>query len=61
MAGLEGLGVTITDACTPKGSLTVSASDAVAGVCPTVVTRTYTVKDACQNLSALIFDGTAGE
>ncbi len=41
--------ITITDACTPDASLTVSHSDAIAGTCPTVITRTYTVTDACLN------------
>ena len=51
VAALEALagGITITDACTPDASLTVSHSDAVAGTCPTVITRTYTVTDACNN------------
>ena len=51
MAALEALagGITITDACTPDASLTVSHSDAIAGTCPTVITRTYTVTDACLN------------
>ena len=51
MGALEALAgsITITDACTPDASLTVSHSDAIAGTCPTVITRTYTVTDACLN------------
>ena len=51
VAALEALagGITITDACTPDASLTVSHADAPAGTCPTVITRTYTVTDGCLN------------
>ena len=51
VAALEALpgGVTITDACTADASLVVSHSDVVAGSCPTIITRTYTVTDACSN------------
>ena len=41
--------ITITDACTADGSLTVSHADVSAGTCPIVITRTYTVTDACSN------------
>ena len=32
--------------------MTLSSSDAVAGTCPIVITRTYTVTDECGNVSA---------
>ena len=53
VAGLEGLtgDLLIADACTADGSLTVASSDASAGTCPLVITRTYTVTDACNNTS----------
>src|SRR5262245_65200963 len=47
VAALEGLGVTITDACTADANLTVSASDAGAEGCTAVVTRTRKVEDGC--------------
>ena len=47
VAALEALGVTITDACTPDASLTVTLTDA-SGTCPMVVTRTYTVTEPVQ-------------
>ena len=50
VAAIEALGgVTIADACTAKASLTVSSSITSTGTCPIVVTRTYTIKDACLN------------
>ena len=51
VAALEALAgsIIITDACTPDASLTVSHTDAEAGLCPTVITRTYTITDACTN------------
>ncbi len=51
IAGLEALagGITITDACTPDGSLVVSSNDVPAGTCPIIITRTYTVTDGCGN------------
>ena len=54
VAGLEGLGLSIADACTADGDLTVASSDASAGTCPLVITRTYTVTDACNNTSVNI-------
>ena len=51
VAGLEALagGITITDICTVDALLTVTHTDAAAGTCPTVITRTYTITDACLN------------
>ena len=56
VAGLEGLtgDLMIEDDCTADGDLMVSSSDASAagtGSVLVVVTRTYTVKDACDNSS----------
>ncbi|MDA9358825.1 hypothetical protein N9R23_05375, partial [Saprospiraceae bacterium] len=56
VAGLEGLtgDLMIEDDCTADGDLTVTSSDASAagtGSVLVVVTRTYTVKDACDNSS----------
>ena len=51
VAGLEALAgeITITDACTPDASLTVTHTDVGIGSCPEVITRTYTVSDECGN------------
>jgi protocatechuate 3,4-dioxygenase beta subunit len=54
VAALEGLGLSIADNCTADGDLTVTSSDASAGSCPIVVTRTYTVTDACGNASTYV-------
>jgi len=51
VAALEALGVSIADDCTADLGLTVASSDATASTCPIVITRTYTVKDACDNES----------
>ena len=60
VAALEALpgGITITDACTPDASLTVSHSDAIAGTCPTLIVRTYTVTDGCVNFVNIIHNIT---
>ena len=47
-------GITITDACTPDSSLAVSSTDAMAGTCPTVITRTYSVADASGHIVNII-------
>ncbi len=56
LAGLESLpgGVVVSDICTPGPSLRVTHSDSVTGSCPTVMTRTYTVTDACDNFVNLV-------
>jgi hypothetical protein len=53
VAALEALGVTITDACTPDASLTVSSSQTSTGTCPLVITRTYVITDACGNSASV--------
>ncbi|MBK7709887.1 MAG: hypothetical protein IPJ37_02125 [Bacteroidales bacterium] len=42
-------GISINDLCTADASLAVTHSDVVNGTCPVVITRTYTVTDACGN------------
>ena len=51
VAALELLpgGITISDTCTPKALLTVTSVDVSSGSCPLVVTRVYTIRDACNN------------
>ena len=53
VAGLESLagGISISDACTPDASLSVTYSDMTSGSCPWIVTRTYTITDECSNPS----------
>ena len=54
VADLELLGFTVSDNCTTDASMTVTSADVVAGSCPIVITRTYTVADACGNSVTLI-------
>src|SRR5204863_342172 len=49
VAQLEALGLSISDGCTCDANLSVSHVDAPSGSCPLVITRTYTVRDACLN------------
>ena len=51
VAQLEANGLTVSDNCTVDEDLTVAYSDASAGTCPIVVTRTYKVTDKCGNYS----------
>ena len=55
VAALETMsgGVTITDACTADGLLTVTHSDTPVGSCPLVITRIYTITDGCGNASTV--------
>ncbi len=41
--------LSISDACTPDMDLTVTSSESSSGTCPIVVTRVYTIEDACGN------------
>jgi hypothetical protein len=50
---LEGMGLAISDNSTPDNDLSVAYVDASSGTCPIVVTRTYTVTDACGNSSTM--------
>ncbi|MBY0543506.1 MAG: gliding motility-associated C-terminal domain-containing protein [Sphingobacteriaceae bacterium] len=53
VAALEAMGLTISDNCTTSALLTVSHVDVTAGTCPIVVTRTYTITDACGNFQTV--------
>src|SRR5205823_983242 len=54
VAQLEGLGLNISDGCTSDANLVVSHLDAPSGTCPLVITRTYTVTDACNHSSPVV-------
>jgi gliding motility-associated-like protein len=54
VAALEAAGLTISDNCTTNASLVVTSSDGTAtGTCPITFTRTYTIKDACNNATTV--------
>src|SRR5206468_3264719 len=56
IAGFNGItGAAASDNCTPTASLTVSHSDVVtqAGSCDGIITRTYTITDACGNAKSV--------
>ena len=54
IGGLETLGLKIADARTTKDKLVITSADVVTGSCPIVVTRTYTIADACGNKSTAV-------
>ena len=45
--------ITISDNCTTEDNLIVTHTDASTGTCPVVLTRTYTVTDACGKSSTI--------
>ncbi|WP_426091328.1 HYR domain-containing protein, partial [Flavobacterium sp. DSR3-2] len=49
VAALESLGLLISDNCTTDLNMTVTNLDIINGNLPTVITRTYTVSDQCNN------------
>ncbi|GAA4232068.1 hypothetical protein GCM10022291_05930 [Postechiella marina] len=49
VAELEALGLTVSDDFNDDADLNVSHVDNASGTCPIVVTRVYTVSDACNN------------
>ncbi|MEY3248564.1 MAG: hypothetical protein RL742_607, partial [Bacteroidota bacterium] len=55
VAALEALtgNLAVSDNCTSDNALTVSHSDANAGTCPIVLTRTYTITDPAGNATTL--------
>src|SRR5688500_19064014 len=66
VAALEGLGLTISDVCTSDANLVVTQSDGTKGTCPMVINRTYSVTDACLNVTTAVHtinvdDNTAPE
>ena len=54
VAALEAAGLTISDNCTTDANLVVTSVDGTAsGTCPITFTRTYTIKDACNNATTV--------
>ena len=51
VSALEALAgsLAVSDNCSTDANMSVTSSDAVAGTCPIVITRTYTVTDECSN------------
>ncbi|MBG6062234.1 putative repeat protein (TIGR01451 family), partial [Flavobacterium sp. CG_9.1] len=54
VATLESLGLSIGDNCTSDSNISVSSSDVSSGNLPTLITRTYTISDKCNNQTTLI-------
>lgn len=56
VAGLELMpgSISINDICTEKAFLKVSSTDVIIGNCPVTVTRTYSVKDMCDNSTTIV-------
>ena len=56
VAGIESLtgSATISDNCTADGSLLVTHIDSQGGTNPIVITRTYTITDACSNFNTIV-------
>jgi gliding motility-associated-like protein len=55
VAALETAGLTISDNCTADTNLVVTSVDGTAtGNCPITFTRTYTIKDGCNNATTAI-------
>jgi len=64
VAALEALGLAIADTRSTDANLVVASSDVASGSCPIVVTRSYTITDACGNVTTTsqrinIMDATA--
>jgi hypothetical protein len=53
VAALEAMGVAISDNCTADADLIVTSTETSAGTCPIVITRIYTITDACGNASTV--------
>ena len=54
VTALETAGLTISDNCTADANLVVTSSDGTAtGTCPITFTRTYTIKDVCNNATTV--------
>ena len=55
ISGLEGLmgDLEVADGCTDDTSLALTHADVLNGTCPLTITRTYTIKDACDNTSTV--------
>ncbi|SDH71179.1 HYR domain-containing protein, partial [Flavobacterium omnivorum] len=54
VAALESLGLSISDNCTTDSNMSISSSDVTNGNLPTVITRTYTISDKCNNQTKVI-------
>lgn len=53
-ADFETLGGEIYDNCTPLPQLTFTSTDNISGSCPIHVSRTYQIKDACDNTTEVV-------